>query len=106
MGAGGTVEVCVAACVGVSVGARVMVAVGVSSGVGVEARVRVTDGLGVFVAVGVTVGEGAMIDIRGQVQLSVILITTNTVIRAASLSLVGCAILFFTVASSLCPVRT
>ena len=99
-GIGGTgvqAGVSVGATVGVSVGTTVTVAVAVCSGVGLHGSVGVAEGLGVLVGVGVTVGERATRESRGQVQLMVVIIATNSMPRVASLPLISCTLLFMPV---------
>jgi hypothetical protein len=97
VGVGGT---CVCARVGVSTGVGVSgvtsVAVGDGSvsGVKVAVQVAVADGLGVLVGVGVTVGERATRESRGQVQLMVVITTTNNIPKVASLPLISFTLLF------------
>jgi len=83
--------------VGESGATSVAVGDGSVSGVKVAVQVAVADGLGVLVGVGVTVGERATRESRGQVQLMVVIIATNSMPRVASLPLISCTLLFLPV---------
>jgi len=84
--AGGTavdVGASVTSGVGTWVGVSVTSGVGVAAVVGVSAGVGVREGSGVLVGVGVAVEAGETREAKGQVQLTVIIIATSIVPRAA-----------------------